>query len=157
MPESAGVGTYAASGLDAHEGGRRRLQLLETMCDDHTFSTLDTLEISPAWRCLEIGAGAGSVARWLAQRVPRGEVVATDLNLAYLPSDIANLHPLEHDVRTDEFAPGSFDLVHARAVLQHLPNAPEVLLRAVSWVRPGGWFVIDEIDGTPSLSRPFPS
>ena len=56
-----------------------------TMCDDHTFATLGALEISPEWRCLEIGAGAGSVARWLADRVPQGEVVATDLNIAYLP------------------------------------------------------------------------
>ena len=155
MTDRAGEKGYTSSGLDALEHGRRRFELVQSVCDQHTLATLDALEISPEWRCLEIGAGAGSVARWLAGRVPDGEVVATDLNIAYLPADIENLHPLEHDVRTGEFTPGSFDLIHARAVLEHLPHGREVVLRINDWLRPGGWLVIDEVDFAPSRTSPL--
>ena len=131
MPENAGtkgsgqagaVG-WTRSGVDASELGPRRLRSLERMCDDHSFATLGALGITPQLRCLDIGAGAGSVASWLAERVPQGEVVATELDIAFLPDDIANLHPLEHDVLTDDFEPASFDLIHSRAVFQVFPDA----------------------------------
>ena len=40
--------------------------------------------IQPSWRCLELGAGAGSIARWLAARCPNGKVVATDIGTSFL-------------------------------------------------------------------------
>jgi SAM-dependent methyltransferase len=152
----AGAEGYLASGVDAGESGRRRLRSLERMCDNHSFSVLEGLEISPGSRCLEIGAGAGSVAIWLAERVPQGEVVATDLDIAFLPHDIANLHPLEHDLRTDEFEPASFDLIHSRAVFQVFPDAAAVLSRVLRWLRPCGWLVLEEIDAAPGLRSPMP-
>ena len=37
------------------------------------------------WRCLEFGAGGGSIAAWLCDRVaPDGAVVATDLDTTVL-------------------------------------------------------------------------
>ena len=39
------------------------------------------------WRCLEVAAGTGSVAAWLADQVgPEGEVFATDVDLTHLVS-----------------------------------------------------------------------
>ena len=87
----------------------------------------------------------------------QGEVVATELDIAFLPDDIANLHPLKHDVLTDEFAPASFDLIHSRAVFQVFPDAAAVLRRVIPWLRPGGWFVLEEIDGAAGLGSPLPS
>ena len=58
-----------------------RVGVLEAMCDGITTRYLDALGIASGWRCIDIGAGRGSIARWLAERVgPLGPVVAADLN-----------------------------------------------------------------------------
>ena len=60
---------------DAVEGGRyfaadaeaddelARLKLLEALGDPLTFRYLDGIGVRQGWRCLEVGAGAGSVVR----------------------------------------------------------------------------------------------
>lgn len=53
---------------------------------------------------------------------------------------------LRHDVRTDDFPEGSFDLVHVRAVLMHIPGRMATLRRMASWLAPGGWLVAQEAD-----------
>jgi tRNA A58 N-methylase Trm61 len=62
----------------------QRLHLLEQMLDPDTIRTLERRGIQPSWRCLELGAGAGSIAHWLASRCPDGQVVATDLGTTFL-------------------------------------------------------------------------
>ncbi len=49
---------------DAFE--RERLDLLERLSDPLSQRHLTALGIGQGWRCLEVGAGHGSVARWLA-------------------------------------------------------------------------------------------
>src|SRR5205085_11955277 len=59
---------------------RERLGMLEAACDPLTAKHLDKVGVGPGWHCLEVGAGAGSVARMLCERVgPDGRVVAVDL------------------------------------------------------------------------------
>ena len=58
--------------------------------------------MGPGTRCLEVGAGGGSVAFWLAEQVGQsGVVVATDLETDFLESE-ASSHPgmevLRHDI-----------------------------------------------------------
>jgi 2-polyprenyl-3-methyl-5-hydroxy-6-metoxy-1,4-benzoquinol methylase len=115
----------------------RRLQLLEERLDPLTIRRLERLGIGRGARCLEIGGGRGSIARWLADRVgPDGRVTATDLQPGLLDAIGApNLEVLRHDVRTDTFAERSFDLVHTRAVLMHVPADAEILRRRrQAWV-----------------------
>jgi ubiquinone/menaquinone biosynthesis C-methylase UbiE len=57
---------------------------VERAYDPGTFESLGRVGIKPSWRCLELGAGAGSVARWLAAWVPDGSVVATDIDTLFL-------------------------------------------------------------------------
>ena len=58
-----------------------RLRLLAALLDDGTFRLLERLGVQPGWRCLEVGAGGGSVAAWLCDRTaPGGSVLATDLD-----------------------------------------------------------------------------
>jgi len=58
-----------------------RLKLLEAVCDPWTFRHLDGIGIRQGWRCLEVGAGAGSAVRWLSDRLGvAGRVVAADLD-----------------------------------------------------------------------------
>lgn len=47
-----------------------RLQALETARDATTIDLIERLEPRRDWHCLELGAGAGSIARWLATRCP---------------------------------------------------------------------------------------
>lgn len=46
-----------------------RLKTLEEHCDPGTIGLLMTLGVQPGSRCLEVGAGAGSIARWLSTAV----------------------------------------------------------------------------------------
>ncbi|MFI0737302.1 class I SAM-dependent methyltransferase [Streptomyces sp. NPDC021100] len=114
------------------------------------FSThrLARLPVAPGAHCLEVGAGGGSVARWLAARVaPTGSVLATDVKPQHSPA-APGLRVLVHDARCDPLPEGAFDVVHARLVLMHLPERDEVLRRLVGALRPGGWLQLDEFDET---------
>jgi SAM-dependent methyltransferase len=74
-------------------------------------------------------------------------VTATDLQLDFLNAiEAPNVEVLRHDVRSDTFPEKSFDLVHARAVLMHVPDDPGIIRRMVSWLRPGGWLLLEEPD-----------
>ena len=99
-------------------------------------------------RCLEIGGGRGSITRWMSEWVgPTGQVTATDLQMGFLSEiDASNVEVLRHDVRTDTFPPGSFDLIHTRAVLMHISPSVDLLRRMVTWLVPGGWLVLEEPD-----------
>src|SRR3954468_23544877 len=61
-----------------------RLRLMERMLDPEEIKVLSGLDVQRSWHCLELGAGAGSIARWLAERCPDGRVVATDVDPAFL-------------------------------------------------------------------------
>ena len=99
-------------------------------------------------RCLEIGGGRGSITRWLSDVLgPTGRVIATDLQLGFLTEiNAPNVEVLRHDIRTDSFAPSSFDLIHTRAVLMHISPSVDLLRRIVTWLAPGGWLVLEEPD-----------
>lgn len=125
---------------------RERLQALEELHDAATTDRLTTLGVGAGWRCLEVGCGAGSVARWLAERVgASGQVVATDLDPRFVAGEeIGHLEVRRHDIVTDPLEDGAYDLVHARAVLEHIPARTHALARMVLATRPGGWVVVED-------------
>jgi SAM-dependent methyltransferase len=141
-------GTYyvAKDSPDAFE--RRRLALLTQVADPITIRRLTGLGVGPGWRCLDVGAGDGSVARWLARRVgPEGHVVATDLNPRFLAGHgLANLEVRRHDILEDVLEVAHYDLVHCRFLLMHLPDPVRALWRLADAVRPGGWLLVEEAD-----------
>lgn len=62
-----------------------RLHMLERIFDAGTQRRLLATGLTSGWHCLEVGAGAGSIVRWLEQRVgPSGKVVALDTNPRFL-------------------------------------------------------------------------
>jgi SAM-dependent methyltransferase len=126
----------------------RRLDLFEQRLDPLTKRRLERLRIAPGAKCLEIGGGHGSITRWLSEIVgPTGQVTATDLELGFLNAvDASNVEVMRHDLRIDTFPAMSFDLVHTRAVLMHLPDDADRLARMVSWLAPGGWLLLEEPD-----------
>lgn len=127
----------------------KRVSLLEAMCDGIPTRYLDALGVASGWRCIDIGAGRGSIARWLAQRVgPLGQVVAADLNPRLLrrASLPANVEVREHNILTQDLEAEQYDLVHCRALLMHLPRPVVALERMAAAVRPGGWLCVEEHD-----------
>lgn len=125
-----------------------RLRKLEELNDPATIAHLEAVGVGPGWRCLEIGGGAGSIARWLCERVgPKGRVVATDLDVRFLDQiDAPNLEVRRHDILEDELEAGGYDLVHSRFLLEHLERYREALARMVDALAPGGWIVVEDVD-----------
>ena len=125
-----------------------RLSLLEQTADPLSQRRLAARGIEPGWRCLEVGAGHGSLVRWLAEQVgSQGRVVATDINPHFLTElQLPNVEVRQHDIRTDPVEPGRYDLVHCRSVLMHMPDPQLVVGRMVAALRVGGWLVIEETD-----------
>lgn len=123
-----------------------RLLHLQAALDPLTIRRLATTGVGPGWSCLEVGAGRGSIARWLAEAVaPRGRVVATEIDLELLDYLNGNhIEVREHDIASDELEEGAYDLVHCRLVLLHLASPERAIERMVAALRPGGWLLIEE-------------
>ena len=143
------MSTYAFD--NAWQEARRRLTLLEQCLDQGTLRRIRALGIADGWQCLEAGAGGGSVAQWLCSVVgAAGRVVAIDLDTRFLDElHEANLEVRRHNLISDQLPENSFDLVHTRMVLMHIPSREEILPRLVSALRPGGWLLLEEADTYP--------
>jgi SAM-dependent methyltransferase len=151
-PVGRNMATYALD--NSWEQAKRRLALLEQCHDPTTQRRINTLGIQPGWRCLEVGAGGGSVAGWLCERVgPTGSVVATDVNTQFLAAiKHVNFEVMTHDITSESLPEGTFDFVHTRALLHHLPDPERVIHRMIDALRPGGWLLLEEPDFFPVLT-----
>lgn len=147
------LGGYMADyALDnSWDRARRRLSLLEQHLDPMTKRRMTALGIAPGSRCLEIGAGGGSVAAWLCEQVgPSGRVVATDINMQLLEGiKLSNFEAIKHDITVDSLPEDGFDFVHSRWLLHHLPKPEPAIRRMIEALRPGGWLLLEEVDFFP--------
>lgn len=145
-PAVANPGTYAFG--NERQVQPERLQLLAGLLDEGTFTLLAALGVRPGWRCLEVGAGGGSVAAWLAGRVaPEGFVLATDLDTTVLRGlDHPCLQVRTHDIVRDPLPHADFDLVHARLLLAWLARPQAGLAQMAAALKPGGCLLTEEMD-----------
>ncbi|NEN90772.1 MAG: class I SAM-dependent methyltransferase [Okeania sp. SIO3H1] len=125
-----------------------RLQAIEQIFDPKTRERILTTGITEKWQCLEVGAGAGAIAKWLATVVGKsGKVVAVDLDTRFLAKvKSPNIEVLEADFCHLALESQSFDLIHARCLLIHIPDFQLALSKMVDLLKPGGWLVIEEPD-----------
>jgi SAM-dependent methyltransferase len=124
----------------------QRLDLLSAVLDGFTVSRLSTLGDLTGRRCLELGAGNGSIAGWLADQTgPSGQVLATDINTRSIPAD-RRYTVVRHDLTTDPLPDGPWDVIHARLVLGHLPGRQDILRRLAAGLAPDGALAIEEWD-----------
>lgn len=143
----AGYGSAAPADPDDVAKETHRHGLLATGFDRGSAGLLSRLGLAPGWHVLEVGAGGGSLARWLAEQVgPDGRVMATDIDLQFVGDQPANVIVRQHDVAVDPLPARHFDLVHARAVLQHVPAREQALANMVAATKPGGWVVVEDVD-----------
>ena len=130
---------------------RRRHRILSELLDNHTVAQFDRAGLTSGWRCLEIGCGGGSVAAILADRVgDDGEVLAVDINLRlsdeYLSEVPPQLSLREYNIEDEPPQTAYFDLVHARALLEHLVDPVAGLRHMYQSLRPGGQLAISGSD-----------
>ena len=135
---------------------RERLDTLQELFDPGTIRQLEARGVAPGWRCLEVGAGGGSVASWLGDRVaPDGSVLATDLDTRWVAElSHPNLEVRVHDVLEDDLPEGEFDLVHTRLLLAWLRDPRVGLERLIAALKPGGLLLAEEIDFVSSVPDP---
>jgi 2-polyprenyl-3-methyl-5-hydroxy-6-metoxy-1,4-benzoquinol methylase len=148
--------TYALD--NDHPRAARHHALLATLWDGVSAERVRGLLDLRGKRCLEVGAGGGEFAGWLAGQVgPYGQVLATDIK----PHAVVARHPrlavIEHDLTTDPVPGGGWDLIHARLVLAHLPEREEILSRLVGALAAGGVILVEDLDTRPDMVLRAPS
>lgn len=125
-----------------------RLRMIEQVFDPASRKRLLGTGLQAGWQCLEVGPGAGSIMTWMGEAVgPTGQVLAVDLDPKFLSeAERQNISVVRADIRTAQLPEQSFDLVHARYVLIHIPDYETALNRMVDCLKPGGWLVLEEPD-----------
>ncbi|HEX4218534.1 MAG TPA: methyltransferase domain-containing protein, partial [Acidimicrobiales bacterium] len=124
----------------------------ESVLRSHTWRTAENSaaylldHVVPGTALLDVGCGPGTITIDLAKRVAPGPVVGIDASAPVLEKAArraeeeacTNVTFRVGDVTHLELEDGSFDVVHAHQVLQHLPD-PVAALREMRRVcRPGG-------------------
>jgi SAM-dependent methyltransferase len=110
--------------------------------------------LRPEMSLLDVGCGPGTITVDLAKRVAPGTVVGLDREPAVieearrlLPENgAANVEFRTGDVYSLELAEGSFDVVHAHQMLQHLTDPVRALVQMRRVLRPGGIVAIRDSD-----------
>lgn len=130
-----------------HPGAGQHHAMLSELFDGASGRRVSDLLDLRGKRCLEVGAGGGGFAAWLARQVgPDGQVLATDIK----PHTITARHPrltvMKHDLTADPVPDGGWDLIHARLVLAHLPAREEILGRLVAALARGGVLLVEDFD-----------
>ncbi len=102
--------------------------------------------LAPGMRVLDVGCGPGSITIDIAALVAPGEVVGVDAaeepqmeaREAAAGAGLANVSFQTADGMALPFEDGTFDVVHAHQVLQHVPDPVGMLREMRRVTRPGG-------------------
>lgn len=108
-----------------------RLRLLESEYDDLSQFACISAGLRPTFRCLDVGAGGGSMARWLSKQVADAKQVTAldshvDTNLLS-EANSSGLDVVSADATNFEFGCEQFDLIHIRFLLVHLASRNDLL------------------------------
>ncbi|GHF37640.1 MULTISPECIES: class I SAM-dependent methyltransferase [Streptomyces] len=110
--------------------------------------------LRPHHEILDVGCGPGTITADLAALVPQGRVTGLDAAAEVLEKAraVARERGLENvefttgDVHALDFPDGSFDVVHAHQVLQHVPDPVGALREMRRVCRPGGVVAVRDAD-----------
>ena len=139
---------------------RERLAMLAAVRDPKTFAVFERIGVSEGMHVLEVGAGTGSVSGWLSKKVGDvGKVLSIYIDLQFHAGMPDNVEVKKLDIESESIPKETFDIIHARAVLQHLPSREEVIPKLIQGLKPGGWLVLEDGQftgfGEQSLAEPY--
>jgi SAM-dependent methyltransferase len=135
--------------------GRARLRVLAGVMWPESRVVLEPL-VGVGARCLDVGCGGGDVTRELARIARDGCAVGVDIDETKLV--LARAEATEDGLRNIEFRNENvlepvatderFDLIYARFVLSHLPDAAGALRNMTARLVPCGHLVVEDIDSS---------
>jgi SAM-dependent methyltransferase len=131
----------------------------ESVLRSHRWRTVDNsaaylrADLVPGRHVLDVGCGPATITLDIARRVAPGTVVGVDrageivadARASAAAAGVDNLRIEEGDVYSLDFAAGSFDVVHAHQVLQHLADPVRALAEMRRLCAPDG--VVGARDG----------
>lgn len=162
MNDDASEGSEYIHGSSPEE--QSRLSLLNDILNE---SCLRELNLQPGERVLDAGSGLGQFTRLIARTVgPTGQVVGIERDSQQIAqaqkladgSNEANLAEFRQgdvlDLPMEEAEWGTFDVAHARFLLEHISRPALVIEQMVRSVRPGGRVIV--FDDDHDDFRPWP-
>ncbi|KAF7983331.1 hypothetical protein HWV62_23032 [Athelia sp. TMB] len=110
--------------------------------------------LTPAMKILDVGCGPGTITTDLAALVPQGHVTGLEYEPGVLPQarahanerGVTNITFAQGDVNALAFPDGTFDVVHAHQVLQHVGDPVGALREMRRVTKPGGLVAVREAD-----------
>jgi SAM-dependent methyltransferase len=106
------------------------------------------LQVAPASRVLEVGSGLGILAADVAAAASDVQVTGVELSAAQIAASTprTGVTLVQGDAHALDFPDGSFDLVYARYLLEHVADPERVLREMRRVARPGGLVAACEND-----------
>ena len=150
------VSTKDSQGSDPYtfdndkDTGAPTLGFLAEILDPFSRGQLLRAGVRPGARWLELGAGAGTLAAWMANEAGSGgRVIATDIKPQHIVAH-PGVEVLRHNLLTDALpqVDGGFDGIHARLLLAHLPTREQLVPGLAGLLAPGGALVVEEWRGS---------
>lgn len=128
-----------------HDQASQLLTTLGAILDSETQKRLLEAGLTSGSRCLDLGAGAGTMSQWMAEQ--GGEVVAADIKPQHI-----RVHPrvtvVQVDASSDALPEGPFDIILIRMLLAWLPQRSQVLRKAIDRLACGGTIVTIDWEST---------
>jgi ubiquinone/menaquinone biosynthesis C-methylase UbiE len=135
---------------------QQRLSVLNRLLND---ASLRQMRVRPGERILDVGSGLGQLTRALARAAgPAGHVVGVERDPEQMREALRQAGAAGEDglvdfrvggavdLPLDDDQWGTFDIVHARFLLEHVPDPPAVVGAMVRAARPGGRIVLEDDD-----------
>ncbi len=121
---------------------------------------LEQVTLPAKARVLELGAGQGFGAAYLSRRLSEAQVYSVDITMECLKPDQLDTGP-HRPLFIRASAPylplkgASMDAVFAVMTFHCLPEPQRVVQEAARVLKPGGWFIMADVDGRHWMKGPF--